>query len=201
MSATPVSICSNALLMLGDTTISSFDDGTDRSRLAANTWESARDYVLRSHPWNCATKRVILAPDAQAPAFGWNYQFQLPADWLRTISVGEEGERPGYKIEGRKILFDQKELKLLYLWRNEVPATWDTLLVHTMTLVMRAIFSYPITQSGGVEQLVESTLQPILRQARSVDGQEDPPDALDDCPLLQARFMGGGGYDRYRRGW
>lgn len=201
MSATPVSICSNALLMLGDTPISSFDDGTDRSRLAANTWETARDYVLRSHPWNCATRRIILAPDATPPAFGFNYQFQLPADWLRTLSVGEEGDRPRYRTEGRKILFDESALKLVYVWRNEVPATWDSLLIHAMTLVMRAIFSYPITQSGGVEQLVESTLQPILRQARAVDGQDDPPEALDDSPLMQARFLGGSDYQPYRWGY
>ncbi len=201
MSATPVSICSNALLMLGDDPISSFNDGTDRALLAANTWESARDYVLRSHPWNCATKRVILAPDGTAPAFGWNYQFQLPADWLRVLAVGEEGERPRYAIEGRKILFDETQLKLTYLFRNEVPATWDALLVHAMTLVMRAIFSYPITQSGSIEQLVESTMAPLLRQARSVDGQEEPPQAMDDSPLMQSRFIGGSGYSPYRGGW
>lgn len=200
MSATPVSICSNALLTLGDDPISSFNDGTDRSRLAANTWETARDYVLRSHPWNCASKRVILAPDATPPDFGFNYQFQLPSDWLRVISVGEEGERPRYSVEGRKILFDENVLKLRYIWRNQVPATWDAFLVHCMTLVMRAIFSYPITQSGSIEQLVESTLAPLLRQARAVDGQEEPPDALDDDPLLRSRFISGG-TSRFRGGW
>lgn len=198
MSATPVSICSNALLMLGDKPISSFEDGTDRSRLAANLWGSLRDYVLRRHPWNCATKRVVLAPDVTPPAFEFSAQFSLPSDFLRVQSVGLLGEKPRYKIEGRKILMDGTICSLIYTFRNEVPATWDAMLIHAMTQVMRAVFAYPITQSGSMEQLAESVLDPILRQARSVDGQEDPNDALDDAPLYAARFIGGSGYNPFR---
>ena len=200
MSVTPVSICSNALLMLGDKPISSFEEGTDRAALAANLWETARDYVLRRHPWNCAIKRKILAPDTTAPAFDFTAQFSLPADWLRTLSVGEEGERPFYKIEGRKLLMNGSVCKLRYIYRNDVPATWDAMLVHAMTMVMKALFAYPITQSQGLEQLVESILAPILREARAVDGQEEPGDALDDSPLLDARYMGFGS-SQYRGGW
>lgn len=201
MSATPVSICSNALLRLGDKPIASFEDASDRATLASNLWPDARDYVLRRHPWNCATARVILAPDATAPAFGWTHQFTLPADWLRTLQVGEDGERPPYQIEGRKVLFNGTALKLRYIFRNENPATWDTLLVEAMTRVMRALFAYPSTQSGSMEQLAESELAQLLKEARATDGQEDSPDAMDDSPLLQARFSPGSGYSPYRGGW
>ena len=61
--ATAVSICSNALLMLGDNPINSFDEsatpgGLDRARIADNLWPSTRNSILRSHPWNCAIKRA-----------------------------------------------------------------------------------------------------------------------------------------------
>lgn len=188
--ATPVSICSNALLMLGDTPISSFDDGSDRARLAANIWPTARDYVLRRHPWNCAVKRVTLNPDAEAPAFDFARQFTLPGDFLRVLSVGQQGERVPYKVEGRKILSDESVLMLRYIWRNDNTATWDAALVWGMTQVMRAVFSYGITQSTSLEQLVETVMRDVLRQARAVDGQEDEPDALDDSPLMLARYRG-----------
>jgi hypothetical protein len=201
MSATPVSICSNALLMLGDRPISAFDEGTDRALLAANLWPMARDHVLRRHPWNCAIKRVILSPDVAAPAFDYRYQFQLPSDWLRTLSIGEEGTRTRYKLESRKILMDENECQLRYVWRNEVPSTWDAQLVAAMTSVMRAIFAYPVTQSGSLEQLIDSVLVGILREARAVDGTEDEPEAFDDSPLLQARFIGSGSASRFRGPW
>jgi hypothetical protein len=95
-----VQICSNALLLLGDNPIDSFDVDNNRTRLVANLYESKRDKVLRSHPWNCATKRVTLSPSAEAPAFDWAYQFPLPSDWLRTLSVGLEGDS---MITGSKV--------------------------------------------------------------------------------------------------
>lgn len=190
--ATAVSICSNALLMLGDKPINSFAEASDRAKLAANLWPQLRDYVLRSHPWNCAVKRQVLSPLTAAPAFGFNYAFLLPSDWLRTLQIGEDGERPEYRIESRNILMNEGTCKLRYIWRNDNPATWDALLVHAMTLVMKAAFAYPITQAGSIEQLAQQVLAPILKQARAVDGQEDDVDYLDDSPLYVAGFIGSG---------
>ena len=198
MSATPVSICSNALLLLGDNPIADFNEGTDKARLASNLWEMARDAVLRQHPWNCAIKRVALAPDEEAPAFDYTYQFTLPSDWLRTLSIGQEGERPRYRMEGGKVLMDENVCRLRYVWRNDNPATWDALLIQTMTLVMRAMFAYAITQSGSLEQMIDGIVAKAMRDARAVDGQEDEPEAMDESPLLAARYIGSGSASRYR---
>lgn len=198
--ATAVSICSNALLMLGDTPINSLEDGSERARLAANLWPQMRDYVLRSHPWNCATKRVVLSPEATAPEFDFSYSFLLPGDWLRVLQIGERGERPEYQIESGKILMHQAVCKLRYVWRNDNPATWDSLLVHAMTLVMKAAFAYPVTQAGSIEQLAQQVLQPLLKEARAVDGQEDDVDYMDDSPMYAAGFVGGSGWSPYREG-
>ena len=191
MAATVVSICSNALLMLGAAPIADLNEDNDRARLAANLFDPARDMVLRRHPWNCAVKRIALAPDVTAPAFDWTYQFTLPSDWLRTLSVGEAGDYQAFAIEGRKILCDANPLLLRYVWRNDNPATWDDLLVWGMTCVMKAIFAYPTTKSANLSALVEDSLKDVLKQARAVDGQEQPTDDSPLSGLLSARFGGG----------
>src|SRR5262245_34886808 len=91
MVASVVNICSNALLSLGAQPINDLAEDSDRARLAANLWEPVRDYVLRRHTWNCAVKRVALAPDVAAPAFDYAFQFTLPPDFMRLLSVGESG--------------------------------------------------------------------------------------------------------------
>ena len=197
---TPITICSNALLMLGDNPIADFDEDNDRARLASNLWPIARDAMLRRHVWNCAIKRVILAPLTTAPAFDYGYQFQLPGDWLRTLSIGEEGDRPRYRQEGRVILMDESACRLRYVFRNENTATWDALLIECMTMVMRRVFAYPISQSGSLEQAIAGYVREALREARAVDGMEDEPEAMDDSPLLAARLIGGGGGSRDRGG-
>lgn len=188
MSATQTSICSNALLMLGAQTVASTSDGTDRSTLAANLYESARDSVLRSHPWNCATKRVVLAPDSAAPAFGYDAQFTLPSDFLRVLEVGDYNEDIDWKVEGRKILASGTSLKLRYIWKNATESSWDAMLVHAMELKMAALMAYPITMSATKEQLAEEKYLQFLKQCRAVDGQDDPAQQLGDERLLTARF-------------
>lgn len=182
-----VSICSDALLELGANPISSFDENNDRTRLVANLYAARRDMVLRSHPWNCATKRVTLSPDTASPDFGWSYQFDLPSDWLRTLSVGIDGQEDDYVIEGRKILMNKNVCYLRYIFRNDVESTWDALLIEGMKEVMKAAISYAVTKSTSKEQTVREVLRDILRQARSIDGQENPPETLGDFALLSNR--------------
>lgn len=192
MSASDISICSNALLMLGAQPINSLDEDLDRARIAANLYPNVRDDVLRSHPWNCAIKRVILSPEATAPLYDFPYQFRLPADWLRTLQVGENypGYGQDYLCEGRMILTHEPHLKLRYLFRNDDVSTWDSMLVHVMTLAMAARMAYAITQSAALEQTRLQELQMALKAARSVDGQDDPPQTLGGSPLLLSRFGG-----------
>jgi hypothetical protein len=93
-----------------------------------------------------------------------------------------------YKIESGKLLSDDNPCYLRYIWRNENPATWDDMLVWGMTMSMKAVMAYPITQSASLEQLVDAALKDVLKQARAVDGQDDPPQQLGDSPLLNSRF-------------
>lgn len=192
--ASKVSICSNALLMLGAQTINSLTENSDRALLAANLYDSTRDDVLRSHPWNCATKRVILAPEATAPAFGYGAAFVLPPDWLRTLEVGEFGYELDYKTENGRILADTSALPLRYVFRNDQEATWDAMLVKAMELRMAAEMAYAITSSASMADLMFNKLQQHMKQARAVDGMDDPPQELGDYPLMQARFGGRRGF-------
>lgn len=184
--ATEVSICSNALLLLGQKPISTLDE----SSLAANLWPQVRETVLRSHPWNCAVKRRILAPAVEPPEFDWGYKFLLPEDWLRTLQVGESGREIDYQSEGRYLLADVSALPLRYVAANADVASWDTLLVNAATYGMAAALAYPVTSSASLAEVMEQKLQQALREARTVDGQDDPPQTMGDFPLLSARFRG-----------
>ena len=187
MATSEVQICSNALLMLGAKPINSFDDDSDRALLVSNLWANCRDGVLRSHPWNCAKDRVQLAPEATAPAFDFSYRFALPSDCLRVLSVGEEGETPRYKIERRRILFDESLLNLCYIFRNEDVTTYDSLLVEALEAYIAMTCAYPITKSASEQEAMAGLYKFKLQQARSVDGMEEPAEQMGDFPLLSVR--------------
>lgn len=196
--ASEVSICSNALLLLGAQTINSLAETSDRALIASNLWPQTRNSVLRSHPWNCCIQRVQLAPDETAPAFDWAYQFTLPSDYLKALSVGEAGCEVEFRIEGRKLLSDENPCLLRYVSRNLAVGSWDDMLVQAMTLTMAAEMAYAITQSSSLRDSMREKLEMHMRRARAVDGQEDTPETVGDSPLLQARM--GSRSSAYRRG-
>ncbi|MEX3527155.1 MAG: hypothetical protein VB143_07590 [Burkholderia sp.] len=185
-----ISICSNALILLGSQPISSFTDGSDRSKAVGNLYEFAQEEVLRSHPWNAATKRALLSPLVGQPAFDFRYVFQLPGDWLRTIQVGKLECPIEYTIEGRQILCDVQSLPLVYVWRNTVESTWDATLVSVMTYYMKAAMAYWVTQSTTQAQQAAQEFLVTLRQAKSINGQDEGPQTLGDFPLLVQRQSG-----------
>lgn len=182
-----VSICSNASLLLGGKTISDFSEDTDRARIASNLFETVRDATLRSHPWNCAVKRVRLSPDANAPSYGYDNQFTMPGDCLRILVIGDD-DQTDYNVEGRKILCNEPELLLKYIFRNEVEATWDSTLIHAVTLGMAAAMAYAITGSATAGDGFAAQAREALKYARAVDGQENPPETLGDFRFPRARL-------------
>ncbi len=173
--------------MLGAKTINTMADTTDRGVACANLYPDVRDTLLRSHPWNCCIKRKQIAPNADAPLYDYSYSYNLPSDWLKTLSVGEYGGEVDFKTEGRKILCNESSLLLRYVFRNEDVSTWDTSLVEAMTIAMAERLSYAITSSASMQANMAQKLQMTLKRARAEDGQDDPSETLGDFRLLAAR--------------
>lgn len=194
MASSAISICSNALLMLGEAPISSFtEEGQpsqlDTARLCANLWPSVRDYVLRSHTWNCATKRAVLSPETTAPAFGYTHKFALPGDWLRNIEINDNvASVVDHVVESKKLLMNGNVCRIRYVWRNEDTGSWDPMLVHACELAMAAKLAYPVTASTTKQEIQENLFQNALRMARAVDGQDESTAQFGDMPLLEARY-------------
>lgn len=187
---TAVSICSNALLLLGKAPIADLDEGSDRAKYCANLYPMIRDAMLRKHYWNCAIKRVLLSPDGSAPAFGYSAQFQLPSDFLRVFEVGTyKAFITDYQLENRMLLANATALPLRYVWRNDNEDNWDAGLIQATTYAMAANLAYPITQSTSLRDSMITTAKEVLREAKAIDGQENPSDTLgDEFPLIMGRY-------------
>jgi len=85
--ASVVQICNSALNQLGASSITALTENSKNARLCNERYETIRDAVFRSHPWNCLIKRVQLAKDTDTPAWGFSFQYTLPADCLRVLQI------------------------------------------------------------------------------------------------------------------
>jgi len=187
MSASAISICSNALLMLGARPINSFDEDSDHAMLCSNVYPMMRDWLLRRHPWNVTLRSVALAPASDAPVMDYALRFPLPGACMRVLRVGRQNERPRYRVEGRSILCNENPLYLLYQ-ADVGEGDWDSSLVHLASLAMKAAIAYAVTKSSAVAEAAKDDFRLALGSAMSVDGQEDEPQTLGDFPLLLAGY-------------
>ena len=175
--ASVVDICNGALNQLGASTILTLTEDSKNARLCNARYTQVRDSLFRSHLWNCLTKRVELAKDTEAPSWGFSYQFTLPADCLRVVTILNYDY--DYKVEGRKILANHGTLKIQYIARVEDPNQYDELLRETLSASLAADIAYAVTSSNPIAGNMYNLFKDKLREARFVDateGQSTNPD-------------------------
>lgn len=185
MASSDVAIINSALIKIGSTPILSTSDGSKEANLALVRFEECRDIVLRMHPWNCAIKRVILAPLATTPAFDFSNEFQMPSDLLRLLMVQEQID---YRIEGRKILADATELNIKYIFRETNPNNLDVLCSEAIALYLAYDLSFALAQDVQRTETLQNAFKIHLQKARAVDSQEDGRNALRPNYVHDSRY-------------
>ena len=143
--ASVVQICNSALNQLGASSITALTENSKNARICNERYETVRDAVYRSHPWNCLVKRVQLAQDSDTPAWGFAYQYTLPSDCLRVLQIKDYNS--DYKIEGRKLLIGESEVYLIYLAMESDVNQLDILLRETISACLAQDIAYAITSN------------------------------------------------------
>jgi hypothetical protein len=186
-----VGICNSALIKLGASTIMSLTDGSKNANLCNEQYGKLRDELLRAHPWNFAIRRAKLAQLSAAPAFGFAHAYQLPADWLRTVSVHDNEAGTGavrYRIEGRRILADAPDIYLRYVSvvddPNDMPAAFQEALAWRIA----ADLAQAVTQSTTVQEAMLQGFRPALATAKSIDAIEDFPESQPQSGWVTVRY-------------
>lgn len=187
MATTAVSICNSALAKVGAETIISLTDNNERARLCNAQYEKNRDDLLRSHPWNFATRRVELAVLNTTPEYEFDYQFQLPSDCLRVLETDLPKDMD-WKIEGRYILCNTNELRIKYIAKETDAAKFDSNFVEALASKIAADISYSLVQSVTLRDQLIREAQDKLRYARSYDAQESRGDRTYADTWLNSRL-------------
>lgn len=193
-SISDVAICATALLELGARPINDFDEESENARLCSNLYPWVRDEMLREHPWNFAKRRVLISRDKESPQFGYANQFTLPSDFIRLIEVNDTpfitgiGWPPGYQLENGKILSNETQLRLRYVYANYVPTTWDSSFNRLMIAAMKKALAYAITRDQAAAANATQEWAIALKQAKTINGVECPPQEIIGSTFLASRY-------------
>ena len=192
--ASVVDICNGALNQLGATTILSLTEDSKNARLCNSRYTQVRDALFRSHPWNCLQKRIQIAADTTAPAWGFSFAYTLPADCLRLLKILDYDSN--YKVEGRKILSNTSSMKILYVARVTDPNEYDELLRETLSASLGADIAFGVTSNNQTASNMYNLFKEKLRDARFVDSTEGQnidsdlgmADVIDASTFINSRY-------------
>lgn len=186
---TDIGLCSQALLKLGASPLSSFDDGTAETEVAASLYPLLRDALLSSYPWSFAVRHTSLPRLAEAPLVDYSCAYQLPPDLLRIISAGTgtRGQGLEYRVKGNTLHTNAAQVNLTYIFRpleNEFPPFFADALVARLS----AEFCLPLTESTSRAELLAKVAGDEINRARLIDSQQDTPRKFEDFTLIGARL-------------
>ena len=189
--ASIVGICNSALIKLGASTIMSLTEGSKNANLCNEQYEKLRDDLLRAHLWNFASARAKLAQLADSPVFEFDYAYQLPSDWLRTVSVHDSDAGSGavlYKLEGRTLLSFSNEIWIRYVRSITDPNDMDAAFREALAFRIATDLALPITQSSSALNEMKEGFRTAFLRARSVDALDDYPEEMPESNWVMERM-------------
>jgi hypothetical protein len=198
---TGITICSDALIMLGAKAITSFNDGTDESSACDRLYPDIRDSTLVMYPWTFNTKKIQLAQLLTPPGSVWRYAYQLPGDKLTNpravYDTAAQGASPrkDWEIQGDQLLTNLPAVFIDYQY-SVGEFAWPQYFVQLMKYMMAWHLALPITEQSdraqywqgvAVGATAENGRGGYLRTAMNIDGQHNPVRVIEDYSLVAVR--------------
>lgn len=198
--ASETDIVNSALRKIAARPIVSLNDGSPNANAADDLYEPLRDELLRSHIWNFSVKRQKLAQSAITPAFEFDYQYVVPSDFLRVVSVYDNDAGTGesdlrYKVEyddtdGTVIRTDAKDVWLRYVAKSIDPNNMSPQFREVLAFRLAMDLAIGIANSNTLSELMASRFKSAYIQAKSADAIEDYPEELPEGSWTRVRHGG-----------
>lgn len=186
--ASNIDIASNALILIGDSPINSFEEPGAGAQAASNLYQGTYEDVLSEHPWTFATKfqklnQLAAEPD---PLINWRFGYQVPVD---SIAIWEVKPHSNYEIVEDILYSNQNELLARYIFspdETKLPAHF----VKALEYKLAAEFAIAVTEDTAKNELYEKKYLRALGKARSRDSQSKPQTPIVDSPFIDVRRSG-----------
>ncbi len=183
-------ICSQALVSLAAVPISSFEEGSAESLIAGTRYTSVRDGLLSAHPWSFAKGQAPLPKLAAIPSADFAFAYQLPADFLRALSVGGSEARTGagveYRIFERTLHTDEDGVLLTYIFRPDESA-FPPYFAEVLIAKLAAEFALPLTENTSRTEALARMAELSIQRAKTIDAQQQTPRRIRSGYLLEVR--------------
>lgn len=174
-------IADMALGYLGQAPLNDFSEDSRNGRMIRLYFDPVRRGVLEDYPWSFATKRQELAPLSTNPAFGFDYQFALPGDFLKERFVRDTNNNDiEYVIEGELVKTNCEAIRLIYTSDIDDISKYSAKFVELFALKLAASCGYKATQSRTETKVLMNEYKALLVETMSNDSSGDGEPRVED---------------------
>ena len=205
---TNVTICNQALNLLGADTISSFSDtSNDAAAVCNNIYETVKRQTLSMYQWSFAFTKLQLAQSSTAPIGEWTYRYDLPstavaAQPFQVYNTSSTSSSPirsfeiFYTTSGPAIFTNEKTIYIDYITSAVTEALMPSYFVQLLVYMMAWHLAEPVTdqitkadywKNIAIGPATENGRGGYFRQACNADGRGKPPYAILEFPLTDVR--------------
>jgi hypothetical protein len=199
---TDLSICSDALILLGASPISSFTEGTDSAQACDRLYPDLRDTMLSTYVWSWTLKKSQIARLSTDPINEWQYAYQLPGDMLSGVlavfesnSTTERSRRYGWEVYGDQLYTNMETVYIDYqasVSETKMPNYFvrllRTALAGELAIVVTdqaAKADYFKAQAFGSPG--ENGRGGLMREAMNIDARGQSTQIVEDYSLIEVR--------------
>lgn len=189
--ASKVQLCNRALLRLGAARITSLTDGTQEATLCNLVFNDIADEVMSSGTWAVCVRRAELNATSTEPAFGFDYEYQLPTNpvCLRVLCTEDEEDNINepYVIEGDKLLSNSSLVNIKYIARVTDTQAYGVQLSICIVSRLASELAYTITGQAKVQQTLMEQYYRDMAMGLSLDGSQGSTDIFINNDLIDIR--------------
>lgn len=173
MATTDIDICARALVLIGASPITSFEDGTTEATVAANLYEDTVRDMLTRFRWRFATGQSQLSRLTTAPAARWDAAYQAPADLLTLHAVTVNDNPIAYDRYQDLIYCNATTEDVVYAdyTFRASEDLWSPGFITAVEYQLASIFAYSVAAQVDLSDMMEKRALRQMTIARNVDSQ------------------------------
>ena len=186
-----VSICNQALSLVGAETITSLDDDQKEAKLCKLNYDNIRDTVLEAHDWTFAIKWYELPKLADPPLSEYANAYEIPSEVLRVMFVGQDyNNQDDWQVEGGNIVTNSNSCRCQVIVSIDDPSRYSPLFVQAFVARLAMELAIPITNSRSLMESNAQLYRAKVQDAVTKDNQQGKTRRIRSRWLQASRSRG-----------
>jgi hypothetical protein len=187
-----IAICSQALLLVGESSIDSFEGDTVAHEVANARYAAIRDLMLGDHPWRFNRRFDVLNRLSAAPpaATGYAAAYQLPIPCYRIVAPFVAGTRvTSWQVGSGHLWIDamsSEEVALEYHGLAD-ETLWTPAFRQAVVYRLAADFAVPVREDQAMQRGYLEVAAAQLTRAKHGNATEQPQPGLRLTRFAAAR--------------